>query len=62
MTNNPVIVSEDIFLKAALEYCRRTKKEPFASSGNWTTYVHDARDELAELAEKINSLKAVGAI
>lgn len=59
----PVIVSEDIFMKASLEYCRRLKiKDPFGSNGNWSTAADTYRDELADLAERINSLKTVGAI
>ena len=66
MTNNPieqpVIVTEDIFLKAALEYCRRIGiVEPFKCN-HWQTPADTYHNELADLAERINSLKSVGAI
>lgn len=61
--NNTVIVSEDIFMKASLEYCRRVGiADPFSLHGNWKTHADVYRAEMAVLAEKINALKAVGAI
>jgi hypothetical protein len=60
--NKPVIVSEDIFMKAALEYCRRQTIAPFDPTGNWGVNAGKIRGDLADLAERINSLKSVGAI
>lgn len=57
-----VIISEDIFMKAALEYCRRLEIDPSATKGKWGTNADKYRTELALLSEKINSLKAVGII
>jgi hypothetical protein len=60
--NNTVIVTEDIFMKAAIEYCRRIGVDPHESNNNWGTRAGDARDKLAYLAEQILALKTVGAI
>ncbi len=53
-----LIVSKDIFIKAAEEYLRRIGAKPESA----VLYLYDTRNELEQLAEKINSLKTVGAI
>jgi hypothetical protein len=62
----PIVITEDIFLKAAYRYCERTKQDPnrFAGYGNCGSqdYVHVVRDELEKLHEKIASLYDVGAL
>lgn len=57
----PVVASEDIFLKAAIEYSRRIGAEPFIHE-NFICATYTYRNQLADLAERINSLKTVGAI
>lgn len=58
-----VIVTEDIFMKAAREYCRRIGKNPDGTEKmEWFTNSSRFRDGMEDLAERINSLKAVGAI
>lgn len=56
------VVTEDIFGKAAREYCFRQGIDPMALHSNWTTNENYFRDKLAALAEEINALKSVGAI
>lgn len=56
--NNPVIVSEDIFTKAAEDYLR--KVEPRLDFARLR--ISQEREHMVELAERINSLKKVGAI
>lgn len=64
MTVMGVITSEDIFMKAAIEYCRRTGiDDPFKYMMEFDgTAAQYYREQLADLSEKINSLKSVGAI
>lgn len=59
------IGTEDIFAKAARELCRRLNKDPdnqHPFGNGWETNEGIYRDELILLAEKINSLKSIGAI
>lgn len=54
--NNPLVWSEDIFLKAAQSYADRIGHP---QEINW---LQDQRDNLAKLHEQIMSLKDVGAL
>lgn len=66
--NNRVIVSEDIFTKAAIRYCERMGIDPMDrrwardSSSALETAMSQERDRLENLAESILALKEVGAI
>lgn len=54
--NNPLVWSEDIFFKAAERFAERINHP---KEINW---LHDQRDFLADLHEKVMSLKDVGAL
>ena len=56
-----MIVTHDIFLKAAVEYCERNKIDPKEITG-WRTKSHDIREEFADLHERILILKHLGAL
>lgn len=59
---NTVIVTEDIFGKAARDFCRRIGVRPEAHHSDFTMNESHYRDELEILAERINALKSAGAI
>lgn len=59
--NNTVIVSEDIFTKAAIRAYERINGEPL-DVATLPLYLRSARGEMADLCEKILALKDVGAL